>query len=68
MKKDVKKELKAERKQERDDLRKEIQQENMSAVFKDKNAYEMASCWSWLLFSWCAPIRDYSKKNQLKME
>ena len=68
MKKSVKAELKAERKMERDDLKREIEQEKMSRAFKNKNAYETSSCWSWLLFTWTAPILDYSKKNQLKIE
>ena len=68
MKKDVKAKLKAERKRERDELRKEIADEKMDEAFKNRNAYETASCWSWLLFSWTSPILDYSKNNQLKIE
>ena len=36
--------------------------------YGDKNAYEAASCWSKLLFSWASPVLGYSKKYQLDIE
>ena len=40
----------------------------MKNAFKNKNAFESASCWSKIFFSWTSPVLEYSKKNQLKIE
>ena len=44
------------------------EQTKMRDAFGGKNAYESASCWSKLFFSWTAPVLDYSKKHQLNID
>ena len=43
------------------------EQKKIKDAFQDKNAYESASCWSKLFFSWTSPILTYSKKHQLNI-
>jgi len=47
---------------------KEKARQKVRDTFDGKNAYETASCWSKLFFSWTSPILDYSKKNQLSID
>lgn len=46
----------------------DLEHEKMKHAFDKKNAYESASCWSKLFFSWTSPLLKYSKKNQLSID